>query len=202
MAVMLCEDDIDVNRTAPGEADERTVLHKVAARGHYDVLDALLTFKGEPALDVNKVDANGSTALHAAAGGGRLRVVKRLCSDGRTDATVQDRHGETALHDAAARQGRAEVIAALLAMEEEEEAEEEEGGDQCGGAGGGKHRRRAVDVNARSTMGTTALHKAMSAGLAENVTAILTAAEIDVNARDSDGDTALHEVGLSGWVGE
>lgn len=174
IAILLCNQNIDVNVTV--DPDERSVLHKAASKGHYEVCDALLTFKGSPALNVNLADANGSTALHAAAAEGQLRIVERLCCDERVDATVQDRYGESALHDAAARQGREQVIDALLAM------------------GGGR-----IDVNAPSATGTTALHKAISAGVAENVKALLKASEIDVNASDDVGDTALHEVGLSGF---
>ena len=177
VAVFLCDEAIDSNRTVGPDA--RTVLHKAARAGHYEVCDVLLTFKGVPPLDVNQRDANGSTALHAAASEGRLRIVKRLCGDERIDAAITDRYGETALHDAAARKGRGEIIAALLAAVDASEP----------------HNSNGTDVNARSVVGATPLHKAMSAGLEENVQALLKAPGIDVNARDGEGDTALHEVG-------
>ena len=145
--------------------------------GHQEVCDVLLTFKGVPPLDVNQRDANGSTAPHAAASEGRLRIVKRLCGDERIDAAITDRYGETALHDAAARKGE-EIIAALLAAVDASEP----------------HNSNGTDVNARSVVGRRH-HKAMSAGLEENVQALLKAPGIDVNARDGEGDTALHEVG-------
>ena len=52
-----------------------------------------------------------------------------------------------------------------------------------------------ANLEAADELRATPLHKAMSAGLEENVQALLKAPGIDVNARDGEGDTALHEVG-------
>lgn len=57
-----------------------------------------------------------------------------------------------------------------------------------------------IDVNAKNTIGWTALHLASEKGDVETLKALLENPEIDVNAQDNYGSTALHLVSEKGHV--
>ena len=76
------------------ERERQLRLHRIAAHGTgRDVRNALMD-----GAEANTADANGKTALHIAAGSGRVDIVRELL--GHCDVTLRDTSGCTALIDA------------------------------------------------------------------------------------------------------
>jgi hypothetical protein len=119
--------------------------------------------------DANARNADGGTALMAAAGKGHLEVVQALLA-ARADANAKADKGYTALTFAAS-SGHLKVVQALLAA--------------------------GADVNAKREHGVTALMLASENGYREIVQAFL-AAKAEVNAKDAKGMTALMGSSLKG----
>jgi ankyrin repeat protein len=90
--------------------DERgaSPIHWAAAKGHVDVVKALLR-KGAP---LEQQDVNLTTPLHRAAMMGRLEVAAALLLEG-ADPSRQDKDGNTALH-CACEVGQVGVVRAIL----------------------------------------------------------------------------------------
>ena len=84
-------------------------------------------------MDVRAVDEEGWSALHYAASGGHVEVVKLLMGDPRVDARAISKKGFSAMHYAAA-EGHVEVVKLLL--------------------------ENRVDANAKTNSGATPLHLA------------------------------------------
>ena len=81
-----------------------------ASQGDIKVVQAVLKFGN---IDLNQGDYDNRTALHLAAGEGRLGIVKMLCEAG-ADANVEDRWGNRPLDDAkSAKKNSADIIKIL-----------------------------------------------------------------------------------------
>ncbi|KAJ5288749.1 hypothetical protein N7478_001779 [Penicillium angulare] len=118
---------------------------------------------------------------------GRVDVVDVLVSSERVDLELVDVHGTTPLSEAATREN-GDVIRRLV------------GGDHSDNGGGGGRTRRRPDPNARDQNGETALFKAASLGILENVNALLEAEGIDDSLGNAEGQTPLgiaDELGFS-----
>ncbi|KAI2861456.1 hypothetical protein CBS76997_10186 [Aspergillus niger] len=76
------------------DAEGRTPLHCAADKGHYPVVQVLLS---NEQLDVNARDQRESTALHEAAWKGHLAVADLLLTKPNIDINVEDRYGRTPL---------------------------------------------------------------------------------------------------------
>ncbi|KAL2010712.1 hypothetical protein VTN00DRAFT_6519 [Thermoascus crustaceus] len=92
---------------------KRNALHWASLERHDKVVQLLLDVEGQESIDRNALDSSGSTALHLAAWSGAESVVQKLLGDGRTDITIQDHDGDTALSDAA-NKGHVRVMVQLL----------------------------------------------------------------------------------------
>lgn len=139
-------------------------LNHVARSGCADMLRELLKMSG---IDVNSIDNNGKTPLHAAVDGNSLECVKALL--GVPDIEVNQAihtDGRTALCLAAS-SGFYGCTRALLRAEN-------------------------IQVNQTAHNGQTALHFAARCGQTECLKALLLAPGIDVNKRDINGFTPLH----------
>ncbi|KAL2001346.1 hypothetical protein VTN02DRAFT_1863 [Thermoascus thermophilus] len=91
----------------------QNALHRASLKGHDKIVQLLLDVEGHGSFDRNALDNSGSTALHLAAWSGAESVVQKLLVDGRTDITIQDHDGHTALSNAA-RKGHVRVMLQLL----------------------------------------------------------------------------------------
>ena len=98
------------------DSDGATPLMYAVRRGYLVIVDMFLQLPGTQ-IDVNRRDANGSTALLWAAHRKRKDVVLRLLDDGRADASVRDSFGQSALAFAA-EAGDTLVVKRLLAIDE------------------------------------------------------------------------------------
>jgi ankyrin repeat protein len=78
----------------PCDLDHRTPLSWAAANGHVAVVDLLLT---QVAIDMNRKDGKGMTALCHAAAAGHTSVVKRLLAEPKVKVNTQDKRGRTPL---------------------------------------------------------------------------------------------------------
>lgn len=149
------------------DADGRTALHWAALGGHAAVVDYLL---GLPAVAaggcVNRADPEGWTPLASATAAGHVAVVRSLLGAG-ANPGARTSGGQAPLHY---HKGRVEVIDALLPAV-----------TAAGGAGA---------VDARDTVGQTALHRAAGPGHVAAARALL-AAGANVNAQDKYGRTPL-----------
>ena len=85
--------DVDVRNSA-----RQTPLHVACAFCDVVAIEILLAH----GADVNALDGDGATALHLAAAGGHLDVVRALIADSSADVDLVDGDGATALHLAAA----------------------------------------------------------------------------------------------------
>ncbi|KAL0377334.1 UNVERIFIED_CONTAM: hypothetical protein Sradi_3038900 [Sesamum radiatum] len=107
-------------------------------------------------------------ALHAAARGGNLKLVKDLLGDCSDDALAyRDIQGATILHAAAAR-GQVEVVKDLVSSSE--------------------------IINSSDNQGNTALHVAAHRGHLAVVEALILASPSSINVRNNAGETFLHSV--------
>ncbi|KAI5341353.1 PREDICTED: ankyrin [Prunus dulcis] len=185
-------------------------VHAAARGGNLSILKELLS-------DCSDVlayrDIQGSTILHAAAGKGRVEVVKYLLAS-YDIINSNDHQGNTALHVAASR-GQLAAAEALISASPSSISMRNNSGETflhkaVSGFQSPAFRRldRQIQllkqlvcgkafniedmINAKNNEGRTALHTAIIGNVHSDLVQLLMIAEsIDVNARDIDGMTAL-----------
>jgi len=91
-------------------SSQATNFIAAASEGDIDEVKALMQFGN---IDVNEGDYDRRTALHLAAGEGRLEVVELLCEAG-ADVNIEDRWGNRPLDDAASAKTNSAGIMQLL----------------------------------------------------------------------------------------
>ncbi len=105
--------DVDVRNSA-----RQTPLHVACALCDVVAIEILLAH----GADVNALDGDGATALHLAAAGGHLDVVRALIAHSSADVDLVDGDGATALHLAAAG-GHLDVHRLLDSLRDDQAAE-------------------------------------------------------------------------------
>ncbi|EPS70924.1 hypothetical protein M569_03833 [Genlisea aurea] len=155
-------------------------LYAAARSKNSEVFKLLLDFASAPRISPDG-DGGGETvpaaykleimcrALHAAARGGNLKLMKDVLGECSDDALAyRDIHGATILHSAAAK-GRVEVVNDLIASSPEM-------------------------INSLDNRGNTPLHVAAHRGHLPVVEALIQASPSSIAARNNAGDTFLHSV--------
>lgn len=150
-------------RRAPSNTNDLSVA---AAFDLVEVMKELVS----RVYDVNCQDADGDTALHAAALHSREKAARSLIIDLRASTTIKARDGNNSLHSAAAR-GLAHIVELIF-----------------------EHGGNLEDTNKQ---GRTPLHRAALFGHPETVKVLL-AAGANIDALDERGRTALHLASLLG----
>ena len=148
--------------------DSSKLLHIASRFGILPLAEKLLTRRSLMNLvkrshSVNEVDTDGMIALHWAATGGHLAIVRLLLEKG-ADINAKDEFGNTALHRAV--ESKQEELVQLLL-------------------------KKGADINAKHKYGHTALYKAIYFGHKE-IVRLLLELEADVNTKDYRNKTALH----------
>ncbi|KAK6155262.1 hypothetical protein DH2020_009510 [Rehmannia glutinosa] len=161
-----------------GEYGVTDILYAGARSKNYEVFRVVLDFAASPRFcageeqigeipSAYKVEIM-NRAIHAAARGGNLKLLKELLGDCSDDALAyRDIQGATVLHAAAAR-GQVEVVKDLTSSSE--------------------------IINSTDNLGNTALHVAAHRGHLSVVEALILASPSSINARNNAGETFLHAV--------
>lgn len=160
-----------------GEYGVTDILYAAARCKNSEVFMVVLDFAATPRITAS--DCTGEVpsaykfeimnrALHAAARGGNLRLLKELLSDCSDDASAyRDNKGATILHAAAAK-GQVEIVKDIAIT--------------CG------------LIDSADNGGNTALHVAAHRGQLAVVKALILASSASIHARNSNGETFLHAV--------
>ncbi|KAK3775055.1 hypothetical protein RRG08_048265 [Elysia crispata] len=122
-------------------------------------------------IDLNTANKHGETAVHMAASGGHVEVLKFLVARG-VDISIRDKQGDSAVYWAA-RQGHTEIIRCLVDA--------------------------GVPVNTQNKSGETALHVAARYGHTVTVE-YLCSIDANINLFDNLGETPLHCASWHGYV--
>ncbi|XP_076443488.1 death-associated protein kinase dapk-1-like isoform X2 [Babylonia areolata] len=122
-------------------------------------------------IDLSTANKHGETAVHMAASGGHVDVLKFLQDKG-VNISIKDKQGDTAIYWAA-RQGHLEVIKCL--------------------------HEAGLSLDSQNKSGETALHVAARYGHA-HVVKFLCGAGANINVIDSLGETPLHSAAWHGYV--
>ncbi|XP_070176153.1 death-associated protein kinase 1-like isoform X2 [Littorina saxatilis] len=122
-------------------------------------------------IDLSTANKHGETAVHMAASGGHVDVLKFLQDRG-VNINIKDKQGDTAIYWAA-RQGHLEAIRCL--------------------------HEAGVSLDSNNKSGETAVHVAARYGHAQVVDFLCTA-EANINVIDSLGETPLHSAAWHGYV--
>jgi len=163
--MLLTRKDIDVNRL--GLTDNCTPLYH-AVCGVYGSEDITRVLLADPRVDVNCLDTDLQTPLHAAADIGAEQLLKILLAHPKTDPNICDKFDQSALHFAA-RFGDCRLVRLFLKDERLSPA-------QFHGARGNP------------------LHTAAWNGQFPALRLLLEDGRFDINATDERGDTPLHIV--------
>ena len=178
----------------PAIAAEETTLVEAVKQGNRSAVATLL---GQPGLDVNALEPDGTTALHWAAHRGDLDTVHRLIDAG-ANVHVANRYGIAPIW-LAAQDGHVPVVEALLSAGADSDTTRGDSGESVvmitARAGHADVLRRLVahgaDVNAKGRIRSqTALMWAAAERHPEAVR-VLAAAGADLEARSSTGITSL-----------
>ncbi|XP_051140989.1 uncharacterized protein LOC127258253 [Andrographis paniculata] len=159
-----------------GEYGVTDILYAAARSKDSEVFKVVLDFAASPRLSNSPCAAAipagykleiMNRALHAAARGGNLKLLKELLSDCSDDALAyRDVHGATVLHAAAAR-GQVEVVKELASSE---------------------------IIESKDSKGNTALHIAAHRGHLPVVEMLILASPRLIDAKNNAGETFLHSV--------
>jgi ankyrin repeat protein/tetratricopeptide (TPR) repeat protein len=183
-------------KTSIGE----TALLLALWKGHEEVVSSLLT----AGSDVTAVGQNGETALHGAVRSGKSTVVERILALQTVELEAKTSIGDTALLQALWK-GYDEAVSSLLTAGSDVTAVSQDGDTALHRAvHSGKSTvverilaLQTVELEAKTSIGDTALLLALWKGYDEVVSSLLTAGS-DVTAVSQDGDTALHRAVHSG----
>ncbi|CAG2059174.1 unnamed protein product, partial [Timema podura] len=176
---------------------EHIILLIASENGHINIVNYLLDL-----IDVNTVDSDGCTALHAAVRGGQLEVVQLLVKRN-AHINCKDVHGYTALKYCV-RNGRLDVLEFLVEnkgdinLSDENQVNLLHHAARAGQLENVKYLLRlGIDINSRDRVGFTALHHAIRNSNLHIVT-YLTEAKADVNLPDNSGQSPLSEAAKYG----
>ena len=159
---------------------------------------------GQKRCPVNVAGSLGYTALHRAAEGGHVKVIRELIARG-VSANVQANHGCTPLHLAAAA-GKLEAVHELLRLGGKASMTMVAGtyGTPLHQAALGGHKKvmsvlldKGCPINVVSSRGRSILHSAAEGGHVELI-GWLVEYSLDVNREDADGSTPLHSAAGKG----
>lgn len=131
------------NRSKCFEEDGKYLFTQAALLGNMHIMRAI--FKIHPDI-LCSTQKYGKSALHLAAGGGRVEVVEFLCKQEQTLVHIKDYSGWTPLHDAS-KQSRVEVIEMLV--------------------------RSGANINEKTKVGNTPLHVAVDHNQLESLKTLL-----------------------------
>ncbi|XP_076465114.1 death-associated protein kinase 1-like [Babylonia areolata] len=143
-------------------------LFRASEEGNLDNLKELSD--RTDSIDLGTANKHGETAVHMAASGGHVDVLKFLQDKG-VNISMKDNQGDTALYWAA-RQGHLEAIRCL--------------------------QEAGLPLDSQNKSGETALHVAARYGHA-HVVDFLCEAEANINVIDSQGETPLHSAAWHGY---
>nr|CAD7416493.1 unnamed protein product [Timema poppensis] len=176
---------------------EHKILLIASENGHTHIVNYLLDL-----IDVNTVDSEGYTALHAAVRGGQLEVVQLLVKRN-AHINCKDVHGYTALKYCV-RDGRLDVLEFLVKnkgdinLSDENQVNLLHHASRAGQLDSVKYLLSlGIDINSRDRLGFTALHHAIRNSNLHIVT-YLTEANADVNLPDNSGQSPLIEAAKYG----
>ena len=191
--VLLARKDIDVNK--PGLTENWTPLYH-AAYGVYGSEDIIRVLLADPRVDVNCLDADLQTPLHAAADFGAEQLLKILLAHPKIDLNIRDKLGQTPLYFAA-EFGDCRLIRFFLEDERLAPAQHQ------GARGCPLHAAvrsdefpalrllledGRFDINSTDENGDTPLHIAVRKGDREDLVLLLLSREgVDVEMRNSEG---------------
>ena len=189
------------NVNAANNLNGETPLHLAASRARVTIAALLLAVEG---VSVNAKTNDDETPLHLAIEGDprygdHVAVVAALLAAG-ADADAQNEDDDTPLH-LAARNGRADMVATLLAVEGVSVNAQNDGGETPLHLAVQKGRAdivalllaaEGVSVNVKNDGGETPLHLAVKKGRADMVAMLLAAEGVSVNVKDDGNDTPLH----------
>nr|CAD7453252.1 unnamed protein product [Timema tahoe] len=176
---------------------EHIILLIASENGHINIVNYLLDL-----IDVNTVDSEGCTALHAAVRGGQLEVAQLLVKRN-AHINCKDVHGYTALKYCV-RNGRLDVLEFLVKnngdinLSDENQVNLLHHAARAGQLENVKYLLKfGIDINSRDRVGFTALHHAIRNSNLHIVT-YLTEAKADVNLPDNSGQSPLSEAAKYG----
>eukprot|EP00730_Choanoeca_flexa_P014290 TRINITY_DN6199_c0_g1_i2.p1 TRINITY_DN6199_c0_g1~~TRINITY_DN6199_c0_g1_i2.p1 ORF type:complete len:1079 (+),score=236.47 TRINITY_DN6199_c0_g1_i2:90-3239(+) len=172
----------------------RTALMLALSTNNYELIMAIISSKKS---NVNQVDSEGNTPLHAAAFFGAASVVQALLQAG-ADCNAVDKSGQPAIFFAC-EAGHYETVDILVKADASLSYVDEEQRTLLHWASVGGHLRvcqillesNRINVDAQDTHGRTALHSATFADRLDVLTELLKH-NASVNLQDGQGISALH----------
>ena len=155
-----------------GDQDNRTPLHLAAKRAHISIMELFICFVDE-AVELDRVDSSGRTALHHAVLSNNCTAVELISKRG-ADTRILDEEGSTPFHYAA-RLGNYEIARSLLEV--------------------------STDLaSAQDSKGRTSLHIAVLNDHLVMVAFLLRTGLVDVDKRDDEGSKAIDIAIREGYV--
>ncbi|KXJ74703.1 hypothetical protein RP20_CCG013108 [Aedes albopictus] len=146
-----------------------TALHLAAEHYNWELVKMLIDKDSKNSANLYILNRQGQTIMHLAAKRGNMEISKMLIDDHAIDVNLQDNHGNTPLHIAAAYL-RWELVKILI----------------------GKDFKNSANHRVANKNGQTLIHLTAAAGNIEVLEMIMEDNATDVNAQDSYGNTPLH----------
>ena len=183
--------------------DDETVRDFLFQSSYLDDMQGVFAIL-EHGCPVDVVDGHGYTALHRAAEGGHVEVMRELITRG-VSANVQSNDGYTPLHSAAYN-GELEAVHELLRLGGKASMRKVPGtyGTPLHQAALGGHKKvmsvlldEGCPIDVVSSSGLSVLHSAAQGGHVELV-GWLVECDLDVNREDANGNTPLHSAAATG----